>query len=197
MRRKPAFLFLILTGLVMAPTAAGAPPPSPLNAVREWDMKIRAILERPATKKTERETRLKAVVSPLLDYETHTRESLGGDWNRMTAAERSSATQAITVVLERSSIEKVRHFVSQKVEYLSEEFDRADPETASVRTRVQNKREVVYRMRWADGRWRIFDIVIEGASSVESNRAAFSKEIKSSGIAGLLEKLRKKANEKP
>ena len=195
--RKRVFPFPIFVVFWLAIAAVGAPPPSPLRAMREWDARIRTILERNGSPKADRDAQLKAAVSPLFDYESHARESLRGYWDRMSAAERSSASQSIAVLLERSSIDKVRSFLSQDVEYLSEEFDRVDPETASVKTRVQKKREVLYRLRWADGRWRIFDIVIEGASSVESNREAFAREIKSSGVSGLLEKLRKKAKQKP
>ena len=48
-------------------------------------------------------------------------------------------------------------------------------------------------MRLAGGQWRIVDVIVEDASTVENNRAAFYKEIRASGIPGLLEKLRKKA----
>ena len=195
--RKTGFLFTSLLMFLLPSGFAGSPPPSPLNAVREWDSKIRAILERSGLTKGEREAQLKAAVIPLFDYETHTRESLSSHWDRMTQPERSSATRAVTVLLERSSIEKVRNILSQQVEYLSEEFDSADLERASVKSRDQKKRDFTYRLRWADGRWRIFDIVIDGESSIEANRAAFSKEIKSSGISGLLEKLQKKAKQKP
>ena len=192
--RKLPFVFAYL--LIVASVMVGAPPPSPMKAVREWDAKIRSILERPALKKADREAQLKAAVIPLLDYETHTRESLSPHWDQMSAPERSTAIRAITVLLEQSSVEKVRNILSQQVEYLSENFDTTDPESASVRARVRKDRDVAFRMRWAEGRWRIFDIVIEGASSVESNRTAFSREIKSSGISGLLEKLERKAKQK-
>jgi ABC-type transporter MlaC component len=53
--------------------------------------------------------------------------------------------------------------------------------------------ELALRMRLASGEWRIVDVVVDGTSIAESNRAAFYREIRQAGIPGLLGKLRTKA----
>ena len=41
----------------------------------------------------------------------------------------------------------------------------------------------------ADGRWRVYDVVIEGVSFASTYRTSFEQEIRQVGIDGLIERL--------
>lgn len=183
--------------LICGSPAAAA---GPLDAVRLRDRQIREILAAQKQGATAaNEERLRQVVNGILDYEAHTRASFGRYWEQLSAADRNEALRLMTALLEASAMEKVRDFPAEKIQYVSETVD-PPGDTGMVLTRVTRgteTAEVAYRMQLAAGRWRIVDILVEGASSVESNRAAFAREIRASGVRGLLEKLRRKAERKP
>ena len=49
-----------------------------------------------------------------------------------------------------------------------------------------------YDMEVIEGKWKVFDLQIDGASLIVNNRSLFQREIQSSGIDGLIETLRQK-----
>ena len=68
---------------------------------------------------------------------------------------------------------------------MTEAKNRADKSQAPV--------QIDYLMHSVGGVWKVRDLVTEGSSLVASYRSQFGKVIKSKGMDGLLEKLRKKA----
>jgi phospholipid transport system substrate-binding protein len=48
---------------------------------------------------------------------------------------------------------------------------------------------VVYRMHIQDGDWKAYDVKIEGISLVTNYRTSFSKEVRRSGMRGLIERI--------
>ena len=49
-----------------------------------------------------------------------------------------------------------------------------------------------YRLQLRDGRWRAFDVLLDGVSFVATFRAEFDRIIQQSSYAGLIDKLRKR-----
>jgi phospholipid transport system substrate-binding protein len=188
---------LLVIWLMSTPGAAAK---SPLETVRDRDHQIREALgERNQELSKEKEAQLRTLVSGIFDYETHARESFGRYWGQMNKGERAEALRLVSFLLERSSMEKVHEYRFNRIQYLAETMDPKDSFAATVTTHVtrdQETWEVAYRMRMSEGQWRIVDVLVEGASSVENNRATFYKEIRTSGVPGLLEKLRRKAEQK-
>jgi phospholipid transport system substrate-binding protein len=191
----------ILSSTAAAVLAAGSlglcrAAAGPLETLRERDRQIHAILEEQKQGVTPANTaRLRQAVNAALDYETHAQQSFGRYWQQLSGPERQEALRLVSTLLERSALDKVNEFAAEKIQYVSESFD-AGGAAATVLTRVKRGSdtfEIGYRMERAGAAWRIVDILVEGASSVESNRGAFSREIRASGVRGLLEKLRKKA----
>jgi phospholipid transport system substrate-binding protein len=188
-----------LLGCCVLPSPASAG--GPLDALRLRDREIREILRskpNPGSVAGD-DPRLRQVVNGILDYEAHTRASFGRHWDQLSEPDRKEAIGLISILLERSAMAKLEEYREQNIQYVSEIMDPAGAD-ATVLTRVTRgteTAEISYRMHLGAGRWRIVDISVEGASSAESNRAAFAKEIRASGVRGLLEKLRRKAERKP
>jgi phospholipid transport system substrate-binding protein len=187
-----------LVAMGIAPTNGHAAM-GPIETLRDRDRRIREMLtmtdRNPAS---DRDAQLRRLVNGIFDYELHARESFGRYWDHMSEAERKEAIRLITTLLEQSSMEKVHEYRSNRIRYVSEKFDPDDPASATVVTRVAREREeweIAYRLRQSAGRWRIVDVVVEGASTLENNRAAFYREIRATGVKGLLDKLRRKVEQ--
>ncbi len=181
--------------LLIGASAAWAAGPG--DTLRARDRQIRAVLgERGKALTAAEDTQLHALVNGIFDYETHARESFGRYWDQMSERDRAEGLRLVKTLLEHSSMDKVQEYRSNAIQYVSERTEAGG--TATVLTEVTKDREkweVGYRMRLAAGLWRIVDVIVEGASTVENNRSAFYKEIRSSGVTGLLAKLRKKADQ--
>ena len=167
-----------------------------LDTLRQRDAAIRRILgPENQVPNSVQEGKLKQVLLATFDYEGHARLALGKYWDQMNSQERNEAIALVTGLLERSSLDKARQ-LPQKIEYVSE-APRAGG-IVSVLTRVSRRSdswEVAYQFHHAAQQWKIFDVEVDGASTLNSNRAAFYKEIRETGVAGLLRKLRAKAQQ--
>jgi phospholipid transport system substrate-binding protein len=67
---------------------------------------------------------------------------------------------------------------------------------ASVRSRIITRRAEIgieYRLMQRDGRWRVYDVLMDGVSFVSTFRSAFDRIMQQSSWAGLMDKLRKRA----
>jgi phospholipid transport system substrate-binding protein len=53
---------------------------------------------------------------------------------------------------------------------------------------------VVYRLRRADGKWKVYDVVIENISAVNNYRSQFDRVINSSSYQELVKKLKEKVS---
>jgi phospholipid transport system substrate-binding protein len=191
-------MVFVLAGLAFA---YGAVVMGPLQTLRARDLQIREILGQSEQRMSpDREERLRTLVSDIVDYEAYARDSFGIYWTQLADRDRGEAVRLLRTLVERSLMGKLDDYVSEAVQYVSENFDPEDPNAALVLTHVLRENEqweIGYRMRQSEGRWRIVDIVVQGASSTEKNRLSFYREIHGTGLASLLEKLRKKAEAAP
>jgi ABC-type transporter MlaC component len=169
--------------------------------LRNRDLQVRQILDEQKMKPSaEEDARLRDLVGSIVDFERHTRESFGIYWYELNEADRAEAIRLVTSLLQRSMLKKVYEYRSDRAQYVSEIIDPADPAVAKVLTlitRGEARWEIQYRMRLNGAEWKIVDIILQGASSVERNRSTFYKEIRGSGARGLLEKLRRKVDRTP
>jgi phospholipid transport system substrate-binding protein len=193
---NPGLAIALLATLLVSAASAAQAPAGPLEALRARDRQIHDILARQKRDATpENDALLRQAVNDAFDYEAHTQASFGRYWAELSEPDRKEALRLVSTLLERSALDKVKEYSTEKIQYVSETIDPSG-RNAEVLTRVTRKNEtaeIAYRMQPAGGRWRIVDIVVEGAGSIESNRAAFYKEIRASGVRGLLDKLRRKA----
>jgi phospholipid transport system substrate-binding protein len=192
--RLLAVLVLLLLG---APPAWAGPPTDQLRA--SIDRVIR-VLEDPDLRKdvrtAERRAAVRKIATEIFDFTEITRRCLGTHWQARTPDERDEFTRLFTDLLERAYVGKLESYSGERIVYLG---DAVADDTASVRTRLVTKQgteiPVEYRMHRRDGRWRIYDVAIEGVSLVANYRAQFNKTIQTASYAGLVERLRAKQDE--
>ena len=94
--------------------------------------------------------------------------------------------------LERTYVTRIERYDGEQITYLGETID---GDQATVRTKILDKtnRElaVEYRMlRGRDGRWVIYDVLIEGVSLVAIYRSQFDQVIRTASYERLVAKLK-------
>lgn len=190
-----------LLGLVIVLLYAGggswAGAGEPLDIVKSAAEKAIQILNdthlRSNDKKQERIERLKEALNPIFDYEEMAKRALGSHWRRRTPAEREEFVKLFREFLERIYSDKVNLYDGQKVTFGRETIDKDFAEVDS--TVVNNKGEeisVVYRLRRTNGKWKVYDALVENVSIINNYRSQFDHIISKYSFDELKKLLRQK-----
>ena len=144
-------------------------------------------------KKQERAERLKEIVNPLFDFEEMARRTLGPHWRRRNPQEQRQFVKLFHDFLEKIYSDRVDLYAGEKIIYgrESSENDYAQVETSLVNTKGEEV-SVVYRLRRSEGKWKVYDAVVENISVVNNYRAQFDRIIDKFSFDELLRLLKEK-----
>ncbi len=148
------------------------------------------------TKVQERRAAVRKIANEIFDFGETAKRSLARHWTPRTPAEREEFVRLFADLLERSYISRIELYGGEKIAYVGETID---GDQAVVRTRLVTKQgteiPVEYRMRLRDGKWLVYDVVIEGVSLIANYRAQFNKIITTSSYEELVKRMKTKQEE--
>ena len=145
---------------------------------------------------TKRRQALKKAISTVFDYNEMAKRSLGKHWNQRSAAEKKQFSELFASLLENSYASKIESYNNEKIVYLKETADGDHAEVKSkVVTAKRDEFTLDYRMLNQNGKWMVYDVVIEGVSLVSNYRTQFNKIITANGYPELVKKLQNKTDE--
>jgi len=122
--------------------------------------------------------------------------TLGKHWNQRTQAERTQLTDIFATLLDNSYLSKIESYNNEKIVYLKETIDGNYAEVKSkVITANRDEYSLDYRLLNENGKWMVYDVVIEGVSLVSNYRTQFSRIINNNGYNELIKKLQTKISE--
>ncbi|HEV8642827.1 MAG TPA: ABC transporter substrate-binding protein [Methylomirabilota bacterium] len=185
--------------LLMA-VAAAAPTMTPRDVVQSAVMRVLQTIEdtqptpqsaRPSPEKARLEIR--RIATDLFDFDEVSRRALSRHWAARSSQEQAEFISLFTDLLERSYVGKIESYSGEKIVYTGE---LVDGDYATVRSRVVSKRRTEtaldYRLHRTGGRWKVYDVLIDGVSFVSTYRSEFNRIIQSSSWDDLMDRLRKK-----
>ena len=185
------FVVSILTcsSLVYAET-----PPSPRGEIETTINSIISIVEaNPAESQREaRRGKLRDLINPRFNFAEMSRRSLGANWNEITPEQQKEFTDVFSELLARTYLSKIETVKAGMVKVESETIEMPK---AVVKTSVESKGDtfpIDYKVMFVDGRWQVYDVVIENIGLVANYRNEFSGIIRKDKFSGLMEKLRHK-----
>jgi phospholipid transport system substrate-binding protein len=145
---------------------------------------------------TDKRTEVRKIARDLFDFEEVTRRTLSRHWAARTQDERAEFVALFTELLERSYINRIETYAGENITYLGEAID---ANYATVRSKILTDRHseitLDYRLHLRDGRWRVYDLQIDGVSFVSTYRSQFDRIIQAESYSALLERMRKKSFE--
>jgi phospholipid transport system substrate-binding protein len=196
MRRKIRTGILIL--LLCLSSARLAPAGEPLEFVRTAIEKAVQVLKdskhQPQDKKNERIDRLREVLNPIFDYDEMAKRALGSHWRRRTPAEQEEFVKLFRDFLERVYSDKIDLYGGEKVLFGREIMDGDFAQVDSTLIRPKGEEiAVIYKLRRANGKWKVYDAVVENISIVNNYRSQFDRVISSSSYEELVKRLQEKA----
>ncbi|SUZ54355.1 uncharacterized protein METZ01_LOCUS7209 [marine metagenome] len=156
--------------------------------------KVIQIVSDPDLKKTPklRREKLRKTIGFRFNYNQMVRRSLARNYKNRTNKEREEFTGLFKKLLENSYASKIENYQDETINYVDE---KVKGKYALVKTEIVRKDgtiDVDYKLIKEDGRWTVYDFVIEEVSLIRNYRSQFSKIIKTESYGALVAKLTKK-----
>jgi phospholipid transport system substrate-binding protein len=136
-----------------------------------------------------------AKVLPHFDFERMTRLAVGRNWQQATPEQKQSLVREFRTMLVRTYSTSLSQYRNQTIEVKPLKMAAGDKE-ATVRTAVIQQGgpqiPIDYAMEKMDSGWKVYDVLIDGASLVTTYRGSFNDQIQKTGIDGLLKTLQER-----
>jgi phospholipid transport system substrate-binding protein len=186
----PSVLFFFLFSFA-AEVFAGTEITSGLKQTIDRDLEIvsdEGLRKNPSL----RREKLRETIGARFNYKQMVMRSLAKNYKNRTDKEREEFTGLFKKLLENSYASKIEHYRDETINYVDE---KVKGKYALVRTQIVRKDatiDVDYKLINEDGRWTVYDFVIEEVSLIRNYRSQFSKIIKTESYGALVSKLSKK-----
>jgi phospholipid transport system substrate-binding protein len=196
MKKQITRLMIMLTLFAFAlPAYAGAP----LDTVKVNVNNVLDVLRNPklkaASAKEIKKDKLRVIYKTMFDENEFSRRTLSRNWSKLNPAQQAEFVKLFEEILEKSYADKILDYTNEKVEFYKEEM-KSDTQ-AEVQTKIitaSKEIPIFYRLILKDGKWKVYDVVVENVSLVQNYRTQFNDILARNTTEQLLEILRKKVS---
>jgi phospholipid transport system substrate-binding protein len=197
--RRASLVLLLATAVGLGATTAVAEGAATAS-VRKANQTLGELLRKKAEPGSAEEKALtKEVTSRLstfLDVDELGRRALKDHWAKLTEEQKKEFSKLLRELVEANYLKALRSQLEYSVAYVGES---AKDSAVSVATEVRSSKNgrkqtmsIDYVLHENSNAWRVFDLVTDGVGLVENYRSQFNKVIAKEGVAGLLDRMRKK-----
>jgi phospholipid transport system substrate-binding protein len=186
----------IMACLVTLAPASASTTQTPTESVRSTIEDVMHILTNEQLKQpehfTERRQEIERVIRERVSYEDMAKGALGTQWLSLEDSQRQEFVDLFVLLLRDSFAGKIDTYVDEHVLFLSEDHNER---FAEVRTKLSGRKThtlLDFHMIEHDGTWLVYDVVIDGASTVHNYRAQFASIIRTASYSELVERMREK-----
>ena len=194
-KRITAFSMLIIL-ILSVPAYAGAPiDVAQLTVNRALEVLRDPKLKNPAAKEIKKE-KLRLIYKDMFDEMEFSRRTLTRNWSKFTPGQQTEFVNLFEKVMEKAYIDKILDYSNEKVVFYKETMipeDKAEVQSKIVT--ASKEIPIFYRMILKNGKWKVYDVVVENVSLVQNYRTQFSDILSKNTPEQLLEILRKKVKE--
>ncbi|MCU7959852.1 MAG: ABC transporter substrate-binding protein [gamma proteobacterium symbiont of Bathyaustriella thionipta] len=193
MNRKKLLLLFVL-GVLMCSAAWAVIEKSPTVRVRAAVDEVLTIVTDQSKEKQDRSNEIKAVINYYFDFQTMSQSILATNWQRASKEEKQRFVDFFSEYIEESYLNTISSYSGQEIRYVDEKVrgNRAVVDTLIITDKAEIP--VNYKLRYSEGEWFAYDVVIENVSLVSNYRSTYSTMIQQEGMNGLLNNLQAKIN---
>jgi len=193
MIKKIAIFSLLMILILCVPVYAGAPT----TAVESTVNRVLDVLRDPKLKgpdaKAKKTEKLRVIYKDMFDEMEFSRRTLQRNWNKFTPEQRKEFVDLFEQVMEQAYLDKILEYSNQKIIFYKETM--ASDDKAEIQSKIVTSSKeipIYYRMILKDGKWKVYDVVVENVSLVQNYRTQFNDILANGTPEKLLESLRKK-----
>ena len=161
-------------------------------AIQRADVESSDPAQRSRLAMEQRRLEVRRIAADLFDFDEISRRALSRHWTARGPEEQAEFVRLFTDLLERTYLGRIESYSGEKIVYLGETVDGP---FATVRSKVVTRRRgetpIDYRLHLRDGRWKVYDVLIDHASFVATYRSEFSRILQKEPYPALVERLRK------
>jgi phospholipid transport system substrate-binding protein len=136
---------------------------------------------------------IRSAAEPVFDWREMASRSLARHWQSRSEEERAEFVQVFTDLVNRAYITQLERYSGESIRYISERIE-GDLGAVSTRFVTRQGREIPvdYRAISRDGRWRVYDVSVQGVSLVNNYRSQFDRVIRDSSYSELVQRIKDK-----
>lgn len=193
--RKQLIFMCLLALLLNSKVAAGLT--SPMDYMQCAVEEIMAILHdeqlRLPEKSSDRRNLILTVVRHHFDFHEMSKLTLGAEWKGMTDNEKEHFVEVFSRLIENSYINKIEAYSDEQI-IIQKEAIKNDK--ALVPTIIKHNSldiPIHYKLyKTGEGKWLVYDVVIEGVSLVQNYRTQFTAILRKEKYTGLVQRIDEK-----
>jgi len=193
MKKRFIVFSLLIIFILSVPAFAGAPTVAVDKTVkRVLDVLRDPKLKSPAAKEIKKE-KLRVIYKDMFDEMEFSRRTLTRNWKKFSPKQQEEFVNLFEQVLEKSYIDKILDYSNEKIVFYKETMIQEDK--AEVQSKIVTSSKEIpidYRMILKDGKWKVYDVVVENVSLVQNYRTQFNEILADGTPEQLLQTLRKK-----
>jgi phospholipid transport system substrate-binding protein len=141
----------------------------------------------------ERRHEIEEIIKHRVDYEEMARRALGAPWSTLSHRDRHEFVDLFVQLLLATFAGRITEHSDEQVVFLGELREDA---FAEVKAQMKGRKidtPIDFRLIHRAHEWRVYDIVIDGASIVSNYRSQFTSIIRDVSYVGLVKKMKQKA----
>jgi len=186
---------LVLVLLIPFPAYSGAP----LDTAKDGVNRVIAVASDPALQgdehKAKKEEKIRALIGEFFDFNVLARYTLGKNWKKFKPEQQKEFTALYRTLLETVYMDRILMYTNEKIVFtkeamLSKKKNRAEVQSKLIRSGTETP--INYRMVLLDGKWKVYDVVIEGVSMVKNYRSQFKQMLSKQSPEEVLKFLQEK-----
>lgn len=135
---------------------------------------------------------IEEIIRQRVDYEEMAKRTLGTQWSSLSHHDQREFIDLFVQLLRDTFAGRITERSDEQVLYLSEHREDG---FAEVKTQLKGRKvdtPIDFRLIYRSGDWRVYDVVIDGASIVSNYRSQFTSIIRDVTYGGLVSKMRQK-----
>jgi len=186
-------IMILLAGLIGAP--AGAADVTPDELVRVTAQDVITLLkqeQKEAAGQKKLVELVEAKVLPHFDFVRMTRLAVGKNWRSASPEQQQNLVREFRTLLVRTYSSALDNYRDQQIQVKPLKLDSSDTQV-TVKTQILQPGaqpvEIDYAMQKTPNGWKVFDVIVAGASLVTNYRSTFDQQIAEVGIDGLIKSL--------
>ena len=196
------FLWGTMAGLIMASPSLAATTTngiesSATEAVKGTINDLIQVLDDETLKQPEqaeeRRHEIEEIIKHRVDYKEMARRALGTPWSTLSHRDQHEFVDLFVQLLRDTFAGRITERSDEQVVFLEELREHA---FAEVKAQMKGRKidtPVDFRLIHHAHEWRVYDVVIDGASIVSNYRSQFTSIIRDVSYVGLVKKMRQKA----
>jgi len=187
----PCVLFLLFNA---APAVGSAREQqhTPLEVIRQSNLKVQEILNVHKTVDEKTGVQLLTVIDGITSFETISHRVIDRFCKKLTKAQCETFDRIFQQLLRVSSLKKMGRYRADKFDYMGEEIDK---NTAVVKTTAyyrEEKAQLDYHLELLDGKWKIVNYVVDDIDTIRNYKKQFIRLFTEKSFDQVMERLKKK-----